>query len=194
MSKSLQVIQTIMKVAKILATVVFVFCIVGGAGCLLGLVATVAGQEMISPFLAEYGDISIPQIYFACISGVVACVGECVLAKFAMLYFEHELKAGTPFTFAGAKEILRLGILLMAIPVASSIVLGTTEGIMEMITGEMMELGWENSFSVTTGALFLVASFVFKHGAELAERVSEGTAMSENTEKAEKVEETKISD
>lgn len=194
MSKSLQVIQTIMKVAKILATVVFVFCIVGGAGCLLGLVTTVAGQEMISPFLAEYGDTSIPQIYFACISGVVVCVGECVLAKFAMLYFEHELEAGTPFTFAGAKEILRLGILLMAIPVASSIVLGTTEGIMEMITGEMMELGGENSFSVTTGALFLVASFVFKHGAELAERVSEGTAMSENTEKAEKFEETNISD
>ncbi len=185
MSKSLKVIQTIMKIARILSTVAFVLCIVGGAGCLLGLLATVVAGDTLSMFTEATGSISTTQVYFACFSGLIVCVSECILSKFAMVYFKHELDMGTPFTYAGAKEFLRLGILMMAIPVGASIVVGFTAGIMELISGETLDMGDEFSVSLTTGTLFVAMSFVFKHGAELAERLlaqSESKSFEEATE------------
>ena len=71
----------------------------------------------------------------ALVGWLILCAGEAVLAKFAEAYFVHELKAGTPFTLAGAKELLRLGVLAIALPagshLAANIAQEITAGIME---------------------------------------------------------------
>ena len=44
---------------------------------------------------------------------LIVCAGQAVLAKFAETYFKNKLQAGTPFTFGGAKELLRLGVMFL---------------------------------------------------------------------------------
>lgn len=101
----------------------------------------------------------------------IVCAGEAVLAKFAERYFENELKAGTPFTFAGAKEMLRLGILIIAVPtgcaVAGSIVEGLVAGFMEVEKAAVMDMRFGNEMSITLGVMFILAALLCRYGAEL---------------------------
>ena len=93
--------------------------------------------------------------------------GEAVLAKFSERYFKNELKAGTPFTFAGAKEMLRLGILILAVPtgcaVAGSIVEGLVAGFMEVEKAAVIG----NEASIVLGVMFILAALLCRYGAEL---------------------------
>lgn len=187
MSKSLKAIQIIVKVAKVLATIVFVCSIIGGVGCLVALFAFAAVQEVIIPLLEENSVMTAADIIFTFVSGVIFCAGEAVLAKFAMVYCEHELQAGTPFTYDGAKEVLRLGILSLAIPAGISLVVSVAYGILTLIYPDML-VTMENSFSMTTGLALLAASVVFRYGAELSERAEKQTAFEECPQE---IEETK---
>ena len=60
---------------------------------------------------------------------LIVCAGQAVLAKFAETYFKNKLQAGTPFTFGGAKELLRLGVLTLVIPTGCSVLGSIAEGI-----------------------------------------------------------------
>ena len=175
MSKSLKTIQVISKICRILSTIAFVFCIVGGVGCLIGIfglavgaqVASIGGVDIFFQ-LGEYGDMTVGSIYANMIVGLLACAGSAVVAKFAEVYFKHELQAGTPFTFAGAKEILRLGILSVAIPLGIMFFSGILVGILNMAAGGSVDVNLELGGSVSTGVFFLILSAIFHHGAELS--------------------------
>ena len=142
MSKSLKTIQTLANLGKIFSQIIYICCIVGGIGCLVGIIALlgvnglVIGGKDITSLIVSKSNIAIETLVFYCIAGFIACVAECIVAKFANTYFKHELVAGTPFTMDGSKEILRLGIL-------------------------------------TIGIMFIVASVIFKYGAELLEKNKE---------------------
>ena len=98
---------------------------------------------------------------------------EAVLAKFAVCYFKKELKAGTPFTLSGAKELLRLGILTVAIPLGCALAANITEGILagympvdrELLSGFLPD----NEESITLGIMFMLMSLLCRHGAEQKE-------------------------
>ncbi|WP_455953819.1 hypothetical protein [Blautia sp.] len=67
----------------------------------------------------------------ATLSGsLLVCAGEAALAKFAESYFRNEQKAETPFTSAGAKELLRLEILAIAVPTGCAMAGSIAEGIL----------------------------------------------------------------
>lgn len=177
MSKTLETIQMIFKIAKILATIAFVFSIVGAVFCLLGFFSTTAvlalpfsvGDVNIHGLIEENSGMATGAIYSALSVGLITCIGQIVISYFAKTYFKHELDAGTPFTFAGAKEMLRLGILSMAIPVACMFLCGIVHGILSVTFGAIGELEMDEAFSVTMGLMFLVMSFILKHGAEIRE-------------------------
>ena len=104
MNKTLSTLLTIFKVAKIVAKVIFILCIIGGAGCLLGLLTLpLAASFLSAEELVEEG-LTLPSAYLGCVVGAISCAGEAVLAFFAERYFKHVLAAGTPFTFDGALE------------------------------------------------------------------------------------------
>lgn len=175
MSRYLKILQTVAMIGKIFSLVVFILCIVGGVGCLLGLVALLAVGEdpevvkALQDFAIEGAEefAKIETLYFACISGLLACAGEAVIAKFAQKYFENELQAGTPFTVAGAKEMLRLGILSLAIPVGLSVVVTVIWGIFSWSAG-LPETS-DFNISIGGGGLFcLLLSAIFFYGAEVA--------------------------
>ena len=114
MSKSLRTVQTVCKVCKVLAEIVFVLLVVGavlmlacgifiGAGKMDALLSS--GALVLDEMLQQSGATQeYVTAVFVCLTIIIAA--EAVVAKFINVYFKHELKAGTPFTFEGAKEML----------------------------------------------------------------------------------------
>lgn len=162
MSKTLSNILTVFKVARVIAKVVFILCIVGAAGCLLALAALPIAGTILS---GEGIDISYT--YPACIVGLIACAGEIVFAFLAERYFKNVITAGTPFTLEGSKECFRLGITSIIISVATSIIAGFAAAICMILTMSASELDFDMSMSLSTGLFFLFISLIFKYGAEV---------------------------
>lgn len=179
--KSLKTIQTLSKMGKVFSKIAFIFAIIGFCGCIAGLFSLNLG----SGSLIQMGGITIHGLIDnsvgynvksigAALSGwLVVCAGEAVLAKFASVYFGNELKAGTPFTFDGAKELLRLGILTIAIPIGCAVVGSITEGIvgsfMKVTKDYAADLYFDNEGSVALGIIFIIIALLCRYGAELAE-------------------------
>ena len=102
---------------------------------------------------------------------------QAVLAKFAESYFKNELKAKTPFTLAGAKKLLLLGILTITIPtacaVAGSIAEGIIAGFMKVKQTEAMDMYFDNESSIVLGIMFILGSLLCRYGAEMREHSGE---------------------
>ena len=80
------------------------------------------GGVTIHSIIDSHSHMSMPALYTAMAVGIVLCAAEAVLSKFAELYFKNELADGTPFTMRGAKELMRLGVLTIMIPLGMVIV------------------------------------------------------------------------
>lgn len=177
--KTLTTIQKISKLGKTLSKIAFAFSVIGFVGCLAGLcgmglgggtLIKIGGVTLHGWILNDSG-YSMGSIAAALAAWAIVCAGEAVLAKFAERYFENELKAGTPFTFAGAKEMLRLGILILAVPtgcaVLGSIVEGLVAGFMEVEKAAVMDMRFGNEASIVLGVMFILAALLCRYGAEL---------------------------
>ena len=170
MSKSLSILQTIAKIAKIVCKVIFILCIVGGVGCLLGLLAfLILGRATVDGFDVLGGEPFLTGA-MGCITGVIACAGEAVFAYFGERYFARELAAGTPFTHEGAKEIFRLGMISIIVSLAISVASGIVTAIFMLASPNMADWDLSMSMSIELGLALLLLSVVFRYGAEISEQ------------------------
>lgn len=174
--KTLRAIQVLAKIGKIISKIIFICCIVGACGCVAGLIALAFGVYALEingysleVILIEQADITLNTLWTAIASSIPLCIGECVVAKFAERYFDKELKRGTPFDYGIAKETLKLGILIIAIPLAALIIAEITQAIMASALANVVKSDYNEFASFGLGAAFIVLSLIFKHGAELAE-------------------------
>ncbi|MBP3370558.1 MAG: hypothetical protein J6L85_07380 [Clostridia bacterium] len=173
MSKTLNTIQTLVKIGRVIAKIVFVVTIIGAVGCLFGLGALIGaqslgisvGSETLAGLIVNEAGMSMGSMYLACVSGMVMCIAEAVLAWLTIRYFNHELADGTPFTFSGAKELFRLGIINIAVLLGVSVLQTMIYGIFWIYFPEIEEI--EASASLGTGIAMMILSVVFKHGAEI---------------------------
>ncbi|MBQ1820622.1 MAG: hypothetical protein II117_03355 [Clostridia bacterium] len=176
---TLKTLQTLSKIGKVFSIIVFIFCIIGAVGCVLGIIGLAFIPEgfkigdVTIKGLVEKGDLNTQTCYAAMACGIIMCAAEAVLAKFAERYFKNEIKAGTPFTFDGAKELTRLGILAICIPIGASILAGICYGIFKVIMKDVAELPFHDGGSVGLGVMMLVAGLLCKLGAESAEKQKE---------------------
>ena len=172
--KTLDTIQALSKIGKILSTIVFVCCIIGAAGCILGMLCLPIadsgilkiGGVTIHGIIANRADMELNALYPMLLGALIVCAGQAVTAKFAERYFHHELAAGTPFTQAGAKELLRLGILTICVPLGCLIFAQIFSSILAELIGCGEALKLDGDGSVTLGVMFLVASLLCRYGAE----------------------------
>lgn len=171
--KTLETIQTLAKIGKVLSNIVFVCCIVAACLCIIGIVALALGLESvkiggttINSLLINIESMSKAALYTTMGAGIVFSIAEAVLAKFAELYFKHELVDGDPFTLRGSKELLRLGILTIAIPLGTiilcsigiNVVDNFFPGVDNLFSGEYSQVG--------LGAMMLILSLLCRYGAE----------------------------
>ena len=186
--KTLQTIQTLSKVGKILSKIVFVCCIVGFCFCVVGIVGVALGTPTlklggvtIDSLLQNEEGKTVGTLYAYMAAGAIVCIGEGVLAKFAEKYFHRELEDGTPFTLDGAKDLLQLGVLSICLPVGAQ----AAAQIVYKILAKMMEgvepPDLEAAGSIAVGVLILILSLVCRYGAELNEnKNTEGIEMEMN--------------
>ena len=95
-----------------------------------------------------------------------ACFFAAVLSKFAEIYFRNELADGDPFTLRGAKELLRLGILTVAIPLGTVIVCSIGVAIADNMVPGIDKLSIGEFSSVGLGVMMIVLSLFCRYGAE----------------------------
>ena len=180
--KSLDTIQKLSKIGRVLSKIAFLFSVIGFCGCIAGLLSLsfgngslikIGGVTLHALISEEYG-YNIKSFTAALSGWMIICAGKAVLSKFAEVYFKNELKAETPFTLVGAKGLLLLGILTLAIPtgcaVAGSIVEGIIAGFMQVEKAEAMDIYFDNAASIALGIMFILGSLLCRYGAELKER------------------------
>lgn len=174
--KTLKIIQTLAKIGKVLSKIVYICCIVGAVGCLAGIVSLAVGQETLKlggvtlhTLLKDEAGIELGTIWASIIVGLFLCVGEITVAKLAENYFSHELKAGTPFTTEGAKELLRLGIYTAAVSVLSVILAKIAQNIICLLAENVEPLSIGSGENVGLGITFIVIALLCRYGAELKE-------------------------
>ena len=172
--KTLKTIQTLSKIAKIFSKIIFICSIVGLCCCIAGTISAAIGMEAFKigdvtfkSILQKEAGISEGDLYLSMIIGAIYCAGTIFLAKFAEVYFDRELKAGTPFTFDGSKELMRLGILSICIPVAEQIFSAIAYAVMLRAFSGTNEPELEAAGSVSIGIAFIILSLICKYGAEM---------------------------
>lgn len=170
--KTLNTLQKLSKVGKVFSKIIYICCIVGICGCAVGIVAMIVGEEVVQlggltlhGILAD-ADVSVGTVWAAITVGMILCVGEFFLSRKACRYFENELKAGTPFTLGGAKEMLNLGISCIWIPIVSVIVAQIAQSIFALCMENVEKLSLDDFGSLALGVMFVVASLLCKYGAE----------------------------
>ena len=92
-----------------------------------------------------------------------------MLAKFAEHYFKRELADGTPFDLGGTKELMRLGILAICIPIGAQMIAEIVYAVMEQTLHGVAPFQLGHSTFVELGVMFIVMSLVCRYGAELRE-------------------------
>lgn len=175
--ETLKILQTISKIGKILSKIVYICCIVGIIGCLTGIAAMFVGGEAVKlggvslhTILERDAGIVPGTIWVAIGVGIILCAGELILARLACRYFDHELAAGTPFTLAGAKELMNLGITAIGLPLAAYVLAEIYQGILSNLMEGVRTLHLDGYVGLTLGLMLLVASLLCRYGAELTEK------------------------
>ena len=185
---TLKTIQTLSKIGRILSKIVYICCVVGFCVCIVGIISLGLGGEVfklggvaIHSIIESHSHMSMPALYTAMAVGIVLCAAEAVLSKFAEIYFKNELADGTPFTMRGAKELMRLGILTISIPLGMVIVCSIGVAIADNFFPEIEKLSYDGYASVGLGVMMILSSLFCRYGAE----VCDGKASLENIEHAE---------
>lgn len=178
--KSLQTIQKIFGVFRILTKIAMILSYVwaglAGLGLLCGIVwycgGTVVGAdpEMLYTLTVTGG---LTEMMGVLLVDVILALTNGTLLLFALRYFIAEQTEGTPFTQGGADRILRLGIRTIVLPLVAAILSSIVCEIFSLPKDAVSD--WGNLSSLTMGIILILASLVFRYGAELEEKHSQQT-------------------
>lgn len=166
--KTFRVFQALTKIAMILS---FVWAGLAALGLLCGLVwhrgGIVIGAELDQLLeLTVTGNLT--EMIGVLLVDTVLALTDGVLLVFALGYFTAEQKDGTPFTQRGAEHILRLGILTIVLPLVAAIVSAIVCEVLQLPQSAVSD--WGNLDSLTMGIILILASLIFRYGADLEEK------------------------
>ncbi len=176
MKNPLRSIQIVFKIAKVLYTIGLVVVLILGAASVAGFLdmATGAGTFYIGglkiPSPTEIFGADLNTSYFLLGYVFFNVIISAVLTFLTVKYINHELKDGTPFTFDGAKELFRLGvisiILLFIAFISSSVAADSWVGIG---LAEVFDAAKSSNVisSIAEGIAMIILAFIFKYGAQL---------------------------
>lgn len=175
--KSLKILQVLAKIGKIASKVVYICCLVGFCGCIFGIIALAVGADVVKVsgvtlevLLKREADTSLSTVYTAIASAILLCAGEACVAKIAERYFKNETERGTPFSIEGAKELFKLGVCVIAIPLCSLVLANIIQEIMAAAMTDVVKAKLEGWSSVGLGAAFIVMSLMCRYGSELKDK------------------------
>ncbi|MGM9596715.1 MAG: hypothetical protein ACI3XO_02760 [Eubacteriales bacterium] len=171
--KTLQTIQKTFRIFQILTKIAFVFSIIGASICALGAACAMTwynGSHVFSlfgqPIPAFAEGVELQWAYAALLSEMVYLTTDAILLGFAGQYFKAEQAEGTPFTERGANRIRELGIRCIWMPIVAVVI----ASVITVCLGVERGGDVSNLPSVITGIVLILASPIFRYGAELEAR------------------------
>lgn len=167
--KTLKAFQTLSRIAMIAS---FAVCGLALTGLLCAIVwyngGKVHGADMDAAMRLTEAN-SLYQMIGALLSDAVFAVTDGSLFLFAYLYFKAEQADGTPFTYSGADRLRGLGIKTIVMPMVAAIISAVIYGCLD--TNNPAD--WSGAISIAPGILLILASLVFRYGAELEMNIQE---------------------
>ncbi len=170
--KSLKIIQKIAYVAWIVSLVLACFAftaagfmVLGALG--LGLMNLLMEIDFMREILLELPSEILYASPVNLIAESIMAAGQGVVMMFVYRYFTNERRDGTPFTRRGAKEMMILGIITAAVPLVAI----STSSTVAWIGG--ISVSFSNADDMALGLLMVFMSFIFRYGADLAEKAGE---------------------
>lgn len=168
---NLEKIQKGMRVLQILSEIVLVFACVGVV--LTSIAAALAASDVLNAenqflrFLSVAAEISKEQLVGSLIAADISLLFGGILTVFVYRYFSAEIKEGTPFTYAGANRIKRLGIITVVISFVSAFVM---DGIYNVFHLSEEWNRYDDAGSITLGICLILLAVVVRYGAELEQK------------------------
>lgn len=173
---SLQTVQKTFCLFLRLTRMVKVLCIAGavlsGVGALCMITAYQGGHIFGlfgEPIEIFHPGAELKQQYVELLAASIRMTAGSILLAFAQDYLKTEQSDGTPFTAAGAERLKNLGIRCIWLPIVATVIAVTAavwQG--EKSIGEV-----DNLFSVSIGIVLILASMIFRYGAELEQQINE---------------------
>ena len=171
--KSLQTIQKTFRVFQILTKIALIFSIVGASLCAVGALCAMTwynGGQVFSlfgqPITAFAEGENLQKAYAVLLSDMFYLTTDAILLAFAGQYFKTEQAEGTPFTESGANSIRKLGIRCIWMPIVAVVI----TSVITVCLGVEKSGDVSNLPSVVTGIVLILASLIFRYGAELEEQ------------------------
>lgn len=170
MTNSLTAIQKCARVFRVLVRVGLILSIAGAVFGLAALMLWIHWNNAPAtgiPQLDQVMQLIDRGSYYHTLSTLIADVVGCAFGG-ALLwlfhrYLTHELADGTPFTFSGASELRRLGVVTIVLPLVNLCLQAIPYTVYDLSYPNRME----NGASVLLGVALILASLVFRYGAEL---------------------------
>lgn len=170
MTNSLTAIQKCARVFRVLVRIGLILSIVGAVFGLAALMLWIHWNNAPAtgiPQLDQVMQLIDRGSYYHTLSTLIADVVGCAFGG-ALLwlfhrYLAHELADGPPFTFSGASELRRLGVVTIVLPLVSLCLQAIPYTVYDLSYPNRME----NGTSVLLGVALILASLVFRYGAEL---------------------------
>ncbi|MGM9615132.1 MAG: hypothetical protein ACI3W7_06385 [Oscillospiraceae bacterium] len=170
--KSLQTIQKTFRVFQILTKIGMILSFIWAGLVALGLLCSAvwyhggvvvgANQQMLYA-LTETGALS--EMIGVLLIDLILALTDGILLVFALNYFKAEQADGTPFTKQGADRILHLGVRTIVLPLVAAILSAVVCELFALPQGVASD--WGNLDSVVMGIVLILASLIFRYGAEL---------------------------
>lgn len=171
--KSLQTVQKTFRVFQILTKIAFVFSIVGASICAVGVLCAAVwynGGQVLSLFgtpLEPFGNgEGLNQVLAVLLSDLILLATDAILMGFAGRYFKTEQAEGTPFTENGAELLKKLGIRCIWMPIVAVVI----ASVITACLGVERSGDISNLPSLMTGIVLILASLIFRYGAELEQK------------------------
>ncbi|MBE6984235.1 MAG: hypothetical protein E7434_01225 [Ruminococcaceae bacterium] len=171
-----KIIQAIAMALKVVCIVMIVFYGIAALASGLGLLETVFSESsrpiarfMLEEYLGYNARLSLTELRVILIGSIVAAVAEILVLLFLSRYFKHELKAGSPFTFEGAKELLWVGIKALIIFAVAMAICCVTR-LIAFGNTDLPEIETEMFQVSRHGAELILLSLLLRFGAEETRR------------------------
>lgn len=171
--KSQQTIQKTFRVFQVLTKIAFVCSVVGASVCAVGALCAVTWYtggtvfslfgEPVTIFASGEG---LDRMLAVLLSDLILLVTDTILLAFAGRYFKTEQAEGTPFTENGANLMKKLGIRCIWMPIVAIVM----ASVITVCLGVEQSGDISNLPSVVTGIVLILASLIFRYGADLQEQ------------------------
>lgn len=176
--KSLNIVQTIVKVFKILSIIAIVGVSIGIGGCILGCISL-----LIAPTVADVGE-NLARPALELFAEAIVLAGELIVAVFIFKYLKKEFEDGTPFTHSGANELLQVGIISVVAPIVAIVIASVVTGVSSALLPdavlntqalpfleslEDISFEYSNEADLTGGIAMILISFLLRYGADVIE-------------------------